>query len=782
MIKILLNTVIRNLYKQKTYSVINILGLATGVTCTLLILIWVNYEISFDTYHKDIERIYTVYENQQYADGDVFSVYSTPSPLAGSLKNEYPEVEFSSRMVSTWGQLVLSANGKTFVENGGKVVDPDFFKIFSIPVLFGDYISPLANENTIVLSQNLSDKLFGDIDPTGLSVEVNSRYQFIVGAVVENAPENSSIHYDFFLPFKFFQDYWEYDLNDWEANSFHTFLKLKDGANSNYLAANIKYHIRQRIPYSNVELDLQKFDKYHLYSISKNKAGPIWYVQVFLLVAILILLIACFNYMNLATARSERRAREVAIRKVVGAQRKGLIGLFLIESIVFTIIALGMAIVFVELLLPVFSDLTNRTLSLNPTNLKFLLAVVFIVLTTGVLSGSYPAFFLSSFLPIQVIRGVFRQDSAMLRKVLVVIQFTMSIALFICTCVIYKQLNFLQDSDIGYNKDNIVYVEMLDEFYKEYSELKGELLKIPGVQWITAANQMPVNFSNSTWDVNWPGKSDDSEQVLFQLSFVDFDFIETFEMDVIQGRGFSKEFGEDTLKFIINESAAEKMDMVYTIGEKISLWNYTGEVIGIVKNFNFNSLQVGVNPLIMMRNPRSFKYIGIRIGDDKEPILNRIRKVWAQRFTQAPFNYRFLEEDFDYFYQAESRMGKLFASFTLIAFIISCLGLFGLVSFITENKAREVALRKVFGANVDNVFQLLFKEILKWIMLSIAIAWILSFFAMEWWLNGFAYRIEIGIGIFILAAFLSLAIAFITIYKQIARLVASAPASVLKYE
>ncbi|MCT4602715.1 MAG: ABC transporter permease [Marinifilum sp.] len=782
MIKILLNTVIRNLYKQKTYSVINILGLATGVTCTLLILIWVNYEISFDTYHKDIERIYTVYENQQYADGDVFSVYSTPSPLAGSLKNEYPEVEFSSRMVSTWGQLVLSANGKTFVENGGKVVDPDFFKIFSIPVLFGDYISPLANENTIVLSQNLSDKLFGDIDPTGLSVEVNSRYQFIVGAVVENAPENSSIHYDFFLPFKFFQDYWEYDLNDWEANSFHTFLKLKDGANSNYLAANIKYHIRQRIPYSNVELDLQKFDKYHLYSISKNKAGPIWYVQVFLLVAILILLIACFNYMNLATARSERRAREVAIRKVVGAQRKGLIGLFLIESIVFTIIALGMAIVFVELLLPVFSDLTNRTLSLNPTNLKFLLAVVFIVLTTGVLSGSYPAFFLSSFLPIQVIRGVFRQDSAMLRKVLVVIQFTMSIALFICTCVIYKQLNFLQDSDIGYNKDNIVYVEMLDEFYKEYSELKGELLKIPGVQWITAANQMPVNFSNSTWDVNWPGKSDDSEQVLFQLSFVDFDFIETFEMDVIQGRGFSKEFGEDTLKFIINESAAEKMDMVYTIGEKISLWNYTGEVIGIVKDFNFNSLQVGVNPLIMMRNPRSFKYIGIRIGDDKEPILNRIRKVWAQRFTQAPFNYRFLEEDFDYFYQAESRMGKLFASFTLIAFIISCLGLFGLVSFITENKAREVALRKVFGANVDNVFQLLFKEILKWIMLSIAIAWILSFFAMEWWLNGFAYRIEIGIGIFILAAFLSLAIAFITIYKQIARLVASAPASVLKYE
>ncbi|WP_421918311.1 ABC transporter permease [Marinifilum sp.] len=782
MIKIILNTVIRNLYKQKAYSLINIFGLATGVTCTLLILIWVNYELSFDTYHKDVNRIYAVYENQRYADGDVFSVYSTPSPLAESLKKEYAEVEYSSRMVSTWGQLILSANGKTIVVNGGKVVDPDFFKIFSIPVVHGNFSNPLTNDNTIVLSQRMSDKLFGDINPVGMNVEINSSYQFIVGAVVENAPENSSIHFDFFLPIKFFQDYWQYDLTDWEANSFYTFLKLKEGANSKYLAENIKHNLRQRTSYSNIELDIQEFDKYHLYSINKNKVGSIWYVRLFLLVAVLILLIACFNYMNLATARSERRAREVAIRKVVGAQRSGLVGLFLTESIIFTGIALGLAVVFVELLLPVFGDLTNRTLSLMPGNFKFLLAVVFIVLITGILSGSYPALFLSSFLPIEVIRGVFRQDSAMLRKVLVVIQFTMSIALFICTCVIYKQLNFLQESDIGYNKDNIVYVEMLDDFYQEYPELKEELLKVAGVHWITAANQMPVNFSNSTWDVSWPDKTEGADQVLFQLSFVDFDFIETFEMDVIQGRGFSKKHGEDTLKFIINESAAEKMGMVHTIGEKITLWNYTGEVIGIVKDFNFNSLQVGVNPLIMMRNPRSFKYIGIRIGADKDPIINRIRKVWTQKFAHMPFNYRLLEEDFDYFYQAESRMGKLFASFTVIAFIISCLGLFGLVSFITESKAKEVALRKVFGANVDHVLQLLIKDIFKWIMLSVAIAWVLSFFAMEWWLHGFAYRIEIGIGIFILAAILSILIAFLTSYKQIARMVYSAPAQILKYQ
>lgn len=782
MIKILLNTVIRNLYKQKVYSGVNILGLATGVTCTLLILIWVDYELSFDSHFKEIDQIYTVYENQNYADGHVFSVYSSPGPLAASLKKQYPEVEYASRMVNTWGQLILSANGKSFVENGGKVVDPDFFKIFSIPVLYGDIKNMSENESAIVLSQRMSEKLFGTVDPIGLKVEINSQYQFVVVAVLQDAPENSSIRYDFFLPFNFFKDYWEYDLSDWEVNSFYTFLKLRKNADDEKLAENIKFHVLEKVPSSNVELALQKFSEYHLYSISKDKAGSIWYVQVFLFVAILILLIACFNYMNLATARSEKRAKEVAIRKVVGAQRKGMVALFLTESIVFTAIALGLAIVLLELLLPIFGDLTNRTLSLNPTNYNFLFAVIAIVLATGVLSGSYPAFYLSSFLPIHVIRGVFKQDSALLRKVLVVIQFTMSITLFICTCVIYRQLVFLQDSDIGYNRDNIVYIEMLDKFYEEYPNLKNELLKIPGVQWVTAANQMPVNFSNSTWDVDWPGKSDESEQVLFQLSFVDFDFIETFEMDVIQGRGFSTEYGEDTLNFVINESAAEKMGMSLTIGEEIRLWNYTGSVIGIVKDFNFNSLQVGVKPLLMMRNTESFKYVGIRIGNNKDPIINKIRKVWSKMYSDIPFNYRLLEEEFDYFYQAESRMGKLFISFTIIAFIISCLGLYGLISFIAERKAREVALRKVFGANIDSIYQLLFKDIFKWIMLSNAIAWIISFFAMEWWLKGFAFRIELGIGVFVLAGLLSFLIAFLTIYRQIATLVSSAPAKILKYE
>ncbi len=782
MLKILLNTVLRSLYRQKVYSLVNILGLATGITCTLLILIWVDYETGFDDFHENIDQVYSVYENQNYADGDVFSVYSTPSPLAESIKKSFPEINYSTRLVSTWGQLILSVDGESFVENGGKVVDPDFFKIFSFPIIKGEKENPLKSDYSIVLTEKLANKYFGDQDPIGELIEVNSKYRYEVTAVIQNPPANSSISFDFLIPFSFFEDFWEYDLSDWEANSFHTFIRLGEDAKPVDISEKLRKFIKARIPSSNVELALQAFSNYHLHAIDNKRVGGVWYVRVFLFVAVLILLIACFNYMNLATARSERRSKEVAIRKVVGAQRKGLISLFLGESIFFTFISLGIAIVLVELLLPVFSDLTNRSLSLSFSDFNFLFSVGLVVFLTGIVSGSYPALFLSSFIPIQVVRGGLRKDSARLRRVLVVIQFTMSIILFICSGIIYQQLKFLQESDIGYNKDDLIYIEMGDDFESVYADLKKELVKISGVSWITAANQMPVNFSNSTWDVEWPGKLVSSEDVLFQLSFVDYDFIETFEMDVIQGRGFSKIHGEDSLKFIINESAAQKMNMIQTIGESVTIWGYSGEVIGIVKDFNFNSLQVGVEPLIMMRQPDAFKYIGIRIADDAQPIINKIRRVWDQLVPDIPFTYRFLEEDFKYFYLAESRMSKIFLSFTLIAFIISSLGLFGLVSFVTERKSREMALRKVFGANIDIVFSLLLKEFFKWVMLSNVIAWVLAYFAMEWWLKGFAYRIDIGIGIFILAGVISLSITLLTVYRQIYSLAQKAPARILKYE
>lgn len=781
MLKFLLNTVLRSLYRQKVYSLVNILGLATGVTCTLLILIWVDYEMGFDKFHEDIDQVYSVYENQTYDDGAILSVYSTPAPLAESIKKSFPEISHASRLVSTWGQLFFSVGENSFTEDGGKLVDADFFTIFSFPILKGDKENPLRKDSSIVLTEKLAKKYFGDKNPIGEWIEINSKYRYEVTAVIQNPPANSSISFDFLLSFSFFEQFLGYDLTDWEANAFHTFIKLDEGVKSFEVSSKLDFYIKDRLPNSNVELALQSFAHYHLHAIDNEKIKGVWNVRLFLFIALIILLIACFNYMNLATARSERRSKEVVVRKVVGAQRNGLVALFLGESIFFTFISLGVAVVFVELLLPVFSDLIDRNLSLNFSSTYFLLSVVFIVFLTGIVSGSYPALFLSSFEPIQIVRGSLRKDSASLRRILVVIQFTISLALFICSGIIYQQLKFLQDSDIGFNKKDVIYIEVADNFESIYTDFKQELVKLSGVEWVTAANQMPVNFSNSTWDVQWPKKSAQAKNILFNLSFVDYDFIETFGMDVIQGRAFSKIHGSDSLKFMINESAARKMNMHQTIGESITIWDYSGEVIGIVKDFNYNSLKIDVEPLIIMRQPNTFKFIGIRIADDQLTI-NKIKKLWDRLLPDIPFAYRFLHRDFERFYQAEYKMSKLFLVFTLIAFIISSLGLFGLVSFITERKAREMALRKVFGANMDTVFRLLLKEIFKWVILANVIAWVCAYFIMEWWLNGFAYRIDIGIWIFILSGFTSVLITILTVYKQIYRLAIKVPVHVLKYQ
>jgi ABC-type antimicrobial peptide transport system permease subunit len=365
---------------------------------------------------------------------------------------------------------------------------------------------------------------------------------------------------------------------------------------------------------------------------------------------------------------------------------------------------------------------------------------------------------------------------------MVIIQFIISAGLIICTSVIYKQLNFLQDKDVGYQKENIIYIEMIDDFHKHYSDLKEELIKIQGVARVTAANQMPINFSNSTGDVTWKDKSKEAEDVLFLLSFVDFDFIETFEMDVIQGRAFSSQYGADSLKFIINETAAATMNMTYTIGEKLKIWYYEGEVIGIVKDFNFNSLQTSVKPLIMMRKPDAFRYIAIKTMGNEQPIINNIRKSWNRFFPDLPFSYRLLRDDFSYLYKAETRMSRVFISFTLITLIISCLGLFGLSSYILEQRSKEMGIRKVFGAEFKNLFKSLLLRFSRWVIFANLIAWPIAYILMQWWLAGFAYRIKISWLDFAGAGILSVLLAFITVIYQTYKISSKPPIKAIRYE
>jgi len=782
MLRIFLNTVFRKLFLQKGYSLINIIGLATGITCSLLILLWVEYELSFDSFHENKSEIYSVYENQTYADGDVFSVYSTPAPLAAKLKNNIDEIESATRIGSTWGKLILTTSNSSFIEDSGLCVDPDFFKMFNYPILLGDFKLVMPNQKSIILTQKLAKKYFGESNPLGKTVTLNSRYNYRVSAVVENPPKNSSFVFDFILPFSFIEEYWEYDMSNWDSNAFLTLIQTKKNSQIPYLSTKIEPYIKQNLPNSNTDLALQAFEDYHLHSISGNKLSPILYVRVFAMVAFIILLIACFNYMNLATARSEKRAREVAVRKVVGAHKRGLVALFLAESVFISLLAFGVAIVMAELLLPFFKDLTQRDLSLDFSNPILLLALIVIVFFTGLISGSYPALYLSSFRPIRILKGKLYSDSEMFRKIMVIIQLIISVGLIICTSVIYKQLNFLKDKDVGYQKENIIYIEMIDDFHEHYSHLKENLIKIQGVHKVTAANQMPINFSNSTGDVAWENKSKEADDILFQLSFVDFDFIETFEMEVIQGRPFSSQYGADSLNFIINETAAAAMNMTYTIGEKLKIWDYEGEVIGIVKDFNFNSLQVGVKPLIMMRKPDAFRYIAIKTKSNEHPIINNIRKSWNKCFPDLPFSYRLLRDDFSYLYKAESRMSRVFISFTLIALIISCLGLFGLSSYILEQKSKEMGIRKVFGAEFRNLFQSILLRFLRWIVFANLIAWPIAYLLMQWWLAGFAYRIKITWMEFTGAFILSILLALMTVIYQTYKVSSSPPIKAIKYE
>ncbi|MRT91824.1 ABC transporter permease [Ancylomarina sp. 16SWW S1-10-2] len=782
MLKIFLNTIFRKLYLQKGYSLINILGLATGITCSILILLWVQYELSFDSFHENKDKLYAVYENQSYADGETFTVYSTPAPLAEKLKKDITEIDKATRISKPWGKLMLSSGGATYMDGSGLCVDPDFFKMFSFPVLLGDPNLLMPNERSIVISEKMSKKYFGETNPLGKIISINSNFEYRISAVLKDSPKNSSFYFEYLLPFNFIKENWEFDLNNWDSHAFLTIIQVKNNSYIPNLETKVKPYIKQNIEYSNTDLALQPFSDYHLHSISGKKLSPILYVHIFALVAFIILLIACFNYMNLSTARSERRGKEVAVRKVVGAQKRGLFALFMAESVLISLLAFGLALVLVELLLPFFKELTQRDLSLNLSDPNLLLSFIGIVLFTGFISGSYPALFLSSFKPIRILKGKLYSDSNLFRRLMVITQFTISVGLIICTSVIYRQLDYLQDKDIGYQKDNIIYIEMMDNFQDQYSKLKESLIKIPGVVKVTAANQMPINFSNATSDVSWKNKPKDDESVLFQLSFVDYDFIETFEMEVIDGRGFSSEQGVDSLKLIINETAAAAMKMSDTIGEKVKIWNYDGEVIGIVKDFNFNSLQVGVKPLIMLISSDEFKYIAIKTDGNEQPIINKIGETWKTYYPSIPFKYRLLRDDFSYLYKAESRMSSIFISFTLIALIISSLGLFGLSSYIIEKKYKEMGIRKVFGAEFQDLFKSFLIRFLKWILLANLIAWPISYFLMQWWLAGFAYRIHISWLEFIGAGALSTLIAFFTVFYQSYKISSITPIKAIRHE
>jgi predicted permease len=768
----------RNLVQNKSFSAINILGLALGMATSLLIFLWIQDEFSVDAYHANGPQLYSVMERQFY-DGKVEAGPSTPALLADELKKEFPEVAHAASM--SWELDQTFAVGDKLNKEKGRAVGADWFRMFSFPLLAGTAETALNEPNNIAISRKLAQNYFGSPEAAvGKSIRLDNKTDYQVSAVFDDIPTNSSETYDYLLSWQDFIGRNEW-LKDWGTNATTTRIQLltdRNGvsADPGRLEAKLVSFLKRYNPNMaqgkfDIQLFLQPYQDAYLYSNFKNgyqDGGRIEYVRLFGIVAAFILVIACINFMNLATARSVKRAREVGVRKVVGAARNLLIGQFIGEALLLTVIALIVAIGLSALLLPAFNSLTDKHISFPLTNVSFWLTLVGMTLLTGFLAGSYPALFLSSLNPIRVLKGSLRfgAGARLFRQGLVVFQFSLSVLLIIGTIIVYRQINFIQTKNLGYDRENLIYLRAEGDLATNYIPFKQELLRMPGIQTITYMDGTPTNSFGSTGNVQWPGK-DPNASVQFQFSTVDYDFTKTLKVKV-KGRDFTPGYGLDSVSYLINETAARRIGYQQPIGKPLTLWGKAGTIIGVVEDFHQNSLHVAIDPMIVKLSPQSAnKNIIVRTqpGQAKQALAS-LETAWHQFNPKFPFSYTFADQAFQKLYRSETVVGTLANYFAVLAVFISCLGLFGLAAFMAEQRTKEIGVRKVLGASVTSVVMLLSGDFLKLVLAAILIASPLAWYTMYQWLQDFAYKISIEWWMFALAGLLAVGIALLTISFQ----------------
>jgi len=707
----------------------------------------------------------------------------TPGPLADELKNEFPEVKNSVTILIKNGFRPIKYKEKIFIDDRVCWADPSIFEIFSFPFVEGNHFTSLSNWNSVVLTENMSKKYFGSEDPVGKILNID-RNDFIVTGVIENVPQNSHLQFDCIISF----EYWRRIpfLMKWERSSYNTYVLLQNEKSFPSLNSKISPILHKHLPETKDTLYLQPLKKIHLNSShllrDHVKKGEKKYVTLFIALALVILIIACINYMNLSTARSVDRAREVGMRKVIGAYRRDIIKQFFGESLVLTVISLFLALLIVWLFLPAFNTISGKRLFIDFTgSSNILVGLIGITLLTGLISGTYPAIFLSSFQPVPVLKGSFRKSSnrSSFRKILVIIQFSLSISLIICTSVIHKQLGFIRDKDLGYNRENLVIMGAMEGFYKNFEGFKQELLQHPNVLSVGRGIQ-PI------WDVigttipDWEGKNPNQE-IVMQRYMVGYDYFKTYEMEIIQGRTFSKEFSTDTSNYILNEAAVKAIGLESPIGKRFSLNNNWGQIIGVVKDFHHSSLHKQIQPVVFkIMDAAGF---AVKVKSIDEETIDYLKAVWKRAVPSGyPFENDFLAPKIDNFYRTEKRVAALFNYFTILAIFISCLGLLGLISYMAESRTKEIGIRKVLGAPVIGIILILSKEFIFLVMTANLIAWPVAFFIMKGWLQNFSYKTNLNIGLFIFSAFLALIISLLTIWYQALKAARLNPVKSLKYE
>ena len=776
----------RNLIRNKSFSLLNIMGLSTGLAVTGLLLIWINFEVNVDQYHENKDRIYEVY-NKAPVDGEIWTWNSTPKIMAPTIKKDYPEVERVSRYF--YDIEFLFSKEEKRIKSTGTVVDPDFLHMFSFPLKEGSIETVLEDVNAVVITESFAKRLFGNESAVGQIVKIDNTDSFTVTGVLKDLPDNTGFNFEFLVPWAYIHQKGWNDTN-WGNNSIATYVMLKKGTDYDAISSKIE---TLRKTYDKESPDiityLYPWSRYWLYSEFENGeevGGRIDTIRLFAIIALIILVIACINFMNLSTAQSEKRAKEVGIRKVVGAKKRALIGQFLGESILLSFLAAVVAFIILLVSLPAFGELVQRPLSLDMTNGTFWMVAFAIVLLTGLLAGSYPALYLSGFNPSSVLKGTFKKMNTVLtpRKVLVVLQFSAAIILITASIIVTQQLNKVQGRETGYAKNNLIYTVMEGDMGKNYSTLKQELLASNVVTSVTKTGSPITETWSNSWGIEWKGKDEDNKVLVHRLP-ADDAVAKTFSLEIIQGRDFDlMNHATDSTAILLNESAVALMGFEEPIGEKIKDNGVEWTVIGVVKDFIMNSPFQKVEPMVIEGAKAWFNVIHIKFNTNikTEESLATVEKIFQKHNPEYPFNYEFVDEVYADKFRLEQQTGTLVGMFTLLTIFISCLGLFGLASYMAENRIKEIGVRKVLGASVQSITTLLSKDFLKLVLISIVLAVPVSWYFMNKWLEDFAYRISISWWTFALAGILALAIALLTVSYQAIKAALKNPIKSLRTE
>ena len=789
MIKNYLVVAWRNLVHNKAFSAINILGLALGMTCSLLILLWVHDERSVDGFHANGKQLYQIYE-RWYFDGKVTADYPTQGLLAGELKRVIPDIQYASSLEYCTTNTFEARN--KISKLSGSFASADFFTMFSYPLLQGTPQTALNTLEGVAISRKMANLFFGS--PTaaiGQTLRYENSQNFRVSAVFEDLPSNSSMQFDFLRSWKAFEvenDNW---IHNWGNNDAPTYIQLRKDADTAKVRAEIRdfiYRYKEKSPSLRIELDMTPFPEKYLHSAFKNgfiDGGRIEYVRLFSVVAAFILLIACINFMNLTTARSTKRAKEVGVRKVIGAGRPTLLLQFMGEALLLTLFSIVLAIALSTLLLPAFNSLTGKQLSLPVRQPLFWLAMLGLLLIAGFVSGSYPAIFLSSLQPIRVLKGSLRFSggATFFRKGLVVFQFTLSMMFLVGMIVIYRQMDYIQTKNLGYDRENLVYLPLEGDLAQKYALFKMEAEKSPGITSISKIRQAPTELHNHMGDLKWVEK-DPNRVISFVSTDVGYDFVKTMKLELAEGRDFSRDFPTDSTGFIVNETALKIMGYRNGLGKTLWWGSHQGKIIGVLKDFHFASLHQAIEPLVIRLNEdRQWGTLLVRIdaGKDKEGLAS-LQKLCKELNPAFPFSYQFSDEEFNKLYSSEQLVSKLANYFAFLAIFISCLGLLGLAIFTAEQRTREIGIRKVLGANVTGIVSLLSKDFLGLVVIAIVIASPLAWYIMHGWLQDYAYKTPLHWWIFAVAALSAVVIAFVTVSFQAIKAAMANPVKSLRAE